>query len=231
MAHDLHIAHAVAGGIALVAGCVAIGRRTLFTIYLCSLVAMEVFLIRPYATTRLERTPYALGGKVVLVAGRDQRRHDRGRDHDSDHGQRGGDRDHPEHHVAYSSIVLAVLEFRALYFALEGLVGRFNYRHYGLAAILVFLGLKSGLQGFRVGIESTTGTESIEEMRSPARRAAESRKGIGGGSAEAWARTVSACRRRAKPLRPVATPARYGSSGVLPATEDSGGDHFTVRRD
>ena len=40
--------------------------------------------------------------------------------------------------VAYSSIVFAVLGLRALYFALEGLVDRFTYLHYGLAAILVF---------------------------------------------------------------------------------------------
>lgn len=37
--------HAVAGGIALLAGCVAIGRRPLFRTYLWSLVAMEVFLV------------------------------------------------------------------------------------------------------------------------------------------------------------------------------------------
>ncbi len=50
--------------------------------------------------------------------------------------------------VAFSSIVFAVLGLRALYFALEGLVDRFVYLHYGLAAILVFLGVKFVAQGF-----------------------------------------------------------------------------------
>ena len=50
--------------------------------------------------------------------------------------------------VAFSSIVFAVLGLRALYFALEGLVDRFVYLHYGLAAILVFLGAKFVAQGF-----------------------------------------------------------------------------------
>ena len=45
MWHTIVIAaHAVTGGVALLAGCVAIGRRTLFGTYLWSLVAMEVFL-------------------------------------------------------------------------------------------------------------------------------------------------------------------------------------------
>ncbi len=35
-----------------------------------------------------------------------------------------------------------------MYFALEGLVDRFVYLHYGLAAILVFLGTKFAAQGF-----------------------------------------------------------------------------------
>lgn len=50
--------------------------------------------------------------------------------------------------VAYSSIIFAVLGLRALYFALEGLVDRFVYLHYSLAAILVFLGAKFVAQGF-----------------------------------------------------------------------------------
>jgi len=39
---------------------------------------------------------------------------------------------------------------RALYFALEGLVDRFVYLHYGLAAILIFLGVEFVLQGFGI---------------------------------------------------------------------------------
>ena len=50
--------------------------------------------------------------------------------------------------VAYSSIVFAVLGLRALYFVLEGLVDRFAYLRYGLAAILIFLGTKFVAQGF-----------------------------------------------------------------------------------
>src|SRR5215218_4098591 len=54
--------------------------------------------------------------------------------------------------VAYSSIVFAVLGLRALYFALEGLVDRFVYLHYGLAVILLFVGAKSVAQGFGLQI-------------------------------------------------------------------------------
>jgi tellurite resistance protein TerC len=52
--------------------------------------------------------------------------------------------------VAYSAMAFAVLGLRALYFALEGLTDRFVYLHYGLAAILVFLGVEFVLQGFGV---------------------------------------------------------------------------------
>jgi tellurite resistance protein TerC len=52
--------------------------------------------------------------------------------------------------VAYSSVVFAVLGLRALYFALEGLIDRFVYLHYGLAAILVFVGMKFVLEGFDI---------------------------------------------------------------------------------
>lgn len=54
--------------------------------------------------------------------------------------------------VAYSSIVFAVLGLRALYFALEGLVDRFVYLHYGLAAILVLLGVEFVLEGFEIHV-------------------------------------------------------------------------------
>lgn len=55
-------------------------------------------------------------------------------------------------YVAYSAMAFAVLGLRALYFALEGLVDRFVYLHYGLAAILIFLGVEFVLQGFDVHI-------------------------------------------------------------------------------
>jgi tellurite resistance protein TerC len=58
--------------------------------------------------------------------------------------------------VAYSSIVFAVLGLRALYFALEGLVDRFVYLHYGLAVILVFVGTKFVAQGFGLHIPIVT---------------------------------------------------------------------------
>jgi tellurite resistance protein TerC len=58
--------------------------------------------------------------------------------------------------VAYSSIVFAVLGLRALYFALEGLIDRFVYLHYGLAVILVFVGAKFVVQGFGVQVPIVT---------------------------------------------------------------------------
>jgi len=44
--------------------------------------------------------------------------------------------------IVYTSNVFAILGLRALYFALAGIVERFHYLHYGLAAILVFVGMK-----------------------------------------------------------------------------------------
>lgn len=44
--------------------------------------------------------------------------------------------------IVYTSNVLAILGLRSLYFALAGLVQKFAYLHYGLAAILVFVGSK-----------------------------------------------------------------------------------------
>lgn len=57
--------------------------------------------------------------------------------------------------IAYSSIAFAILGLRALYFALEGLVNRFVYLHYGLAAILAFVGAKFILEGFGVHLPIT----------------------------------------------------------------------------
>lgn len=54
--------------------------------------------------------------------------------------------------IAYSSNAFAVLGLRALYFALEGLIYRFVYLHYGLAAILTFAGAKLLLQGIGVHV-------------------------------------------------------------------------------
>jgi tellurite resistance protein TerC len=42
----------------------------------------------------------------------------------------------------YTSNVFAILGLRALYFALAGMMRLFQYLHYGLSAILVFVGVK-----------------------------------------------------------------------------------------
>ena len=44
--------------------------------------------------------------------------------------------------IVYTSNVFAILGLRALYFALAGLMQLFHRLHYGLAAILVFVGIK-----------------------------------------------------------------------------------------
>lgn len=44
--------------------------------------------------------------------------------------------------IAFSSNIFAILGLRALYFLLAGMVDVFRYLHYGLAAILTFVGLK-----------------------------------------------------------------------------------------
>src|SRR5919109_2032690 len=44
--------------------------------------------------------------------------------------------------IVYTSNVFAILGLRALYFALTGAIRRFHYLHYGLSAILVFVGVK-----------------------------------------------------------------------------------------
>lgn len=44
--------------------------------------------------------------------------------------------------IVYTSNVFAILGLRALYFALAGIMQLFHYLHYGLSAILIFIGLK-----------------------------------------------------------------------------------------
>jgi len=44
--------------------------------------------------------------------------------------------------IVYTSNVFALLGMRALFFAVQGLLAKFRYLHYGLATILVFVGLK-----------------------------------------------------------------------------------------
>jgi tellurite resistance protein TerC len=54
--------------------------------------------------------------------------------------------------VVYSSNVFAILGLRHLYFLLEGAVDRFTYLHYGLAAVLIFVGAKFLLEGLGLHI-------------------------------------------------------------------------------
>lgn len=44
--------------------------------------------------------------------------------------------------IIYTSNIFAILGLRSLYFALAGLMPLFHYLHYGLAAILIFIGMK-----------------------------------------------------------------------------------------
>jgi tellurite resistance protein TerC len=44
--------------------------------------------------------------------------------------------------IVYTSNVFAILGLRSLYFLLERVVDRFHYLKYGLAVILVFIGIK-----------------------------------------------------------------------------------------
>jgi tellurite resistance protein TerC len=57
--------------------------------------------------------------------------------------------------VVYTSNIAAVLGLRSLYFALSSLLNRFRYLHYGLAALLAFVGLKM-LTGHWIEIPITT---------------------------------------------------------------------------
>lgn len=47
--------------------------------------------------------------------------------------------------IVYSSNVFAILGMRSLYFALAGSMNKFHFLHYGLAGILVFVGIKMTL--------------------------------------------------------------------------------------
>jgi len=50
--------------------------------------------------------------------------------------------------IVYTSNVFAILGLRSLYFALAGSLKYFTYLHYGLAAILVFVGVKMLISDF-----------------------------------------------------------------------------------
>jgi tellurite resistance protein TerC len=49
--------------------------------------------------------------------------------------------------IVYTSNMLAVMGLRSMFFALSGFVERMHYLHYGLAAVLVFLGSKMLISG------------------------------------------------------------------------------------
>jgi tellurite resistance protein TerC len=44
--------------------------------------------------------------------------------------------------IVYTSNVFAILGLRSMYFALSGMMDIFHYLHYGLAAVLIFIGAK-----------------------------------------------------------------------------------------
>ncbi len=50
--------------------------------------------------------------------------------------------------IIFTSNVFAILGLRALYFLLAGLMESFRYLHYGLAAVLAFVGLKMVAEGW-----------------------------------------------------------------------------------
>lgn len=50
--------------------------------------------------------------------------------------------------IVYTSNVMAILGLRSLYFALAGVMQKFHLLHYGLSALLVFIGLKMWLSDF-----------------------------------------------------------------------------------
>jgi tellurite resistance protein TerC len=60
--------------------------------------------------------------------------------------------------IVYTSNIFAILGLRALYFALGGLMQLFSYLHYGLAMILVFVGIKMLLTDFyKIPVEIALG--------------------------------------------------------------------------
>lgn len=56
--------------------------------------------------------------------------------------------------IVFTSNVFAILGLRALYFALAGIIKLFRFLHYGLSAILVFIGVKMLLSGTPYAIQT-----------------------------------------------------------------------------
>ena len=64
--------------------------------------------------------------------------------------------------IVYTSNIFAILGLRALYFAFGELMRLFRYLHYGLAIILVFVGIKMVLADFyKIPIEIALGVVAI----------------------------------------------------------------------
>jgi len=53
----------------------------------------------------------------------------------------------PDPFIVFTSNVFAILGLRSMFFALEGVMKRFRYLHYGLSVVLVFVGVKMLLAG------------------------------------------------------------------------------------
>ena len=65
--------------------------------------------------------------------------------------------------IAFTSNIFAILGLRALYFLLAGVIDRFRYLHFGLAAVLGFVGLKMVAEYV---IEHEEGTDLISPVAS-----------------------------------------------------------------
>jgi tellurite resistance protein TerC len=64
--------------------------------------------------------------------------------------------------IVYTSNVFAILGLRSLYFALEGVITKFPYLRYGLAIILIFIGIKMLLVDvFKVPVVASLGVIAL----------------------------------------------------------------------
>jgi len=61
--------------------------------------------------------------------------------------------------IVYTSNVFAILGLRSMYFAISGLIKIFRFLHYGLALVLILVGLKMLAADYlRIPITATLGT-------------------------------------------------------------------------
>ncbi len=68
--------------------------------------------------------------------------------------------------IVFTSNVFAIMGLRALYFLLAGVMGMFRYLHYGLSAILVFIGVKMLLPMIAMGVPSIEAYSHINPLLS-----------------------------------------------------------------